>query len=233
MPFAARIFFALGLMAVAAPVSAQAPTPTAPGPTAAAPAPPPVKMPPKMTAPEARLGDPKATVTVVEYASDTCPHCARFAAEVFPDFKKKYVDTGKVLYIFREFPTDPVQLSAAGFLVARCSGEAKYFDVLTTLFQAQKTSKTGLDFLMAGGRAGGLSEDQVKACLSDDEALKALNERVQHAVDVEKIDGTPTFLINGKKMADGEKTMKDFDAALQPLLPATSAKPAAKKRRKA
>jgi len=228
MSFAARILFTLGLLAAAAPALAQTPAPAAPAPAA-----PPVKMPPKMTAPDARLGDPKAKVTVVEYASDTCPHCARFALEVFPDFKKKYVDTGKVLYIFREFPTDPAELSAAGFLVARCSGEAKYFDVLNALFAAQKTAKTGLDFLTAGAKAGGLNEDQLKACLSDQEALKALNDRVQQALNVEKIEGTPTFLLNGKKMAEGEKSLKDFDAALQPLLPAATVQPGAKKRRKA
>ena len=109
-------------------------------------------------------------------------------------------------------------------------GEAKYFDVLNALFQAQGTAKTGLDFLMAGAKVGGLSEDQVKACLNDQEAVKALNARVQHAINVEKIEGTPTFLIDGKKMAEGEKSLKDFDAALQPLLAATPAK-AVKKRR--
>ncbi len=238
MPFA-HLFIALSLAALTAPALAQTPAAqppasapaSAPPATPAKPSAPPVKMPPRMNAPEAHLGNLKAAVTVVEYASDTCPHCARFAAEVFPAFKKKYVDTGKVLYVFREFPTDPANLSVAGFLVARCAGEAHYFDVLSALFQAQTTAKTGLEFLMAGAKAGGLSEDQVKACLTEEDAFKALSERVQHAVDVEKIDGTPTFLINGKKMSAGEKTLQDFDAALQPLLPAKTAKPAVKKRR--
>jgi len=168
---------------------------------------------------------------VVEYASDTCPHCARFAAEVFPAFKAKYVDTGKVLYSFREFPTAPVELSAAGFVLARCAGEGKYFDVVNALFQAQK-AETGREFLMAGAKAGGLDEDQIKACLDDPAALAELNARVKQAADVEKIDGTPTLIVNGVKMKEGEKTLKDLDAAIEPLLHATPHK-AARKRRNA
>ncbi len=209
-------------MAAAAPSMAQATPPPSVSPI--------VKLPPRFTAPEYRMGDHNAPVTVVEYASDTCPHCARFAAEVFPAFKAKYIDTGKVLYVFREFPTDPADLSVAGFLVARCAGEAKYFDVLNALFQVQSTAKTGLDFLMAGAKVGGLSEDQVKACLNDPDAIKALNDRVQQAVNVEKIEGTPTFLIEGKKMAAGDKSLKDFDAVLQPLLAAKPVKTAKKRR---
>ena len=191
----------------------------------------PVRMPAKMTASEFHLGDPKAKVTLVEYASDTCPHCARFANEVFPAFKAKYVETGKVQYIFREFPTDPVELSAAGFVVARCAGESKYFDVVNALFQAQHSSTTGKDFLLAGAKAGDLNEEQVKTCLNDTSAVADLNTRVQHAIDVEKIDGTPTFILNGKKLESGEKTLKDLDAAIEPLLPPTTAKPLRKRRK--
>ena len=83
------------------------------------------------------MGDPHAKVTVAEYASDTCTHCARFEEEVFPAFKAKYVDTGKVRYVFHEFLTPPEQVSAAGFLVARCAGKDKYFQVLDAIFRAQ------------------------------------------------------------------------------------------------
>jgi len=184
-----------------------------------------------MTAPEYRLGNPNAKVVLVEYASDTCPHCARFAAEVFPTFKKKYVDTGKVLYIFREYPTDPVQISAAGFVLARCTGQAHYYDVINALFQAQTTSTTVLDFLLSGAKAAGLNEAQMKACLSVKEAFDDLNARVRTAEDVAKIRGTPTFLLNGVKLSDGEKTMKQLDDALAPLLakrPAKRAHPSGK-----
>jgi protein-disulfide isomerase len=204
----------------ASPAPASAPN-TAPPATAPA-----VAMPaPRMTAPEYRMGNPKAKVTVIEYASDTCPHCARFAAEVFPAFKAKYVDTGQVLYIFREFPTDPAQLSAAGFVMARCAGEAKYFDVVNALFKAQPTAKSGLDFLMAGAKVGGLSEDQVKACLDNPAGITDLNARVQNAVNVEKIDSTPTLIVNDKKLNNTtEITFKDLDAAIAPLLAPTTSK---------
>jgi protein-disulfide isomerase len=225
------LLIVVGLGAASLPALAEPPA----GPTAGAlsPAAPTVHMPgPRMTAPEYQMGDPKAKVTVVEYASDTCPHCAKFAAEVFPAFKKKYVDTGKALYIFREFPTAPAELSAAGFVMARCAGQDKYFDVVNALFKAQTTAKTGLDFLMAGGKVGGLSEDQVKACLEDPAGLADLNARVQTAVNVEKVNGTPTFIVNGKTLDEGEKTMKDMDAAIAPLLSPTKTK-AVQKHRKA
>jgi protein-disulfide isomerase len=188
-------------------------------------------MPPKMTETEYRMGNPKAKVTLVEYASDTCPHCARFAAETFPAFKAKYVDTGKVLYIFREFPTDPVQVSAAGFVIARCAGYSKYFDVVTTLFQSQKLG-TAREFLLAGAKAGGLSEAQVQACLDDPTAGPDLEARVDNAIKVEKIDSTPTLIVNGKKLDNStEKTLKDLDAAIEPLLIPKKAKVASKRRK--
>jgi protein-disulfide isomerase len=232
--FLRNLLLVLGMATIAGAALAAPPaaSPTPEPAPAASPAPPApaVRLPPRMTESDYRLGDPKAKVTMVEYASDTCPHCARFAGEVFPAFKAKYVDTGKVLYIFREFPTDPVQLSAAGFLVARCSGYDKYFDVVNALFQAQKTAKSGLDFLMGGAKVGGLSEDQAKACLDNPTALADLNKRVENAANVEKIDGTPTFVVNGKKLPDGEKTIKDLDAAIEPLLPATTTKAVQKRR---
>jgi protein-disulfide isomerase len=218
-----RALFILSLAVLAGPALADPPA------SVAAPPAPAVALPQRMTAPEFHLGDPKAKVTVVEYASDTCPHCARFAAEVFPTFKAKYVDTGKVLYVFREFPTQPVQVAAAGFVVARCAGEGKYFAVVNALFQAQNADN-GRDFLMAGAKAGGLNEDQVKACLDDRAAAADLNARVQQAIDVEKIEGTPTFIVNGVKLKDGEKTLTDLDAAIEPLLASTPHKAARKRR---
>src|SRR6201996_4270527 len=83
------------------------------------------------------LGDPHARVTVIEYASASCPHCARFNNEVFPAFKAKYIDTGKIHYVFREFLTEPVEVAAAAFLTARCAGKDKYFSVLDAVFKAQ------------------------------------------------------------------------------------------------
>src|ERR1700744_6017788 len=84
------------------------------------------------------LGNPDARVTVIEYASASCPHCAHFNNEVFPAFKAKYIDTGRVHYVFREFLTAPAEIAAASFLIARCAGRDKYFSVLDSIFRGQE-----------------------------------------------------------------------------------------------
>ena len=166
------------------------------------------------------LGNPAAKVTVVEYASAACPHCAAFNNEIFPDFKKKYIDSGKVHYVFREYLTPPVQVAAAGFLLARCAGKDKYFSVLDAVFRAQNEMFTSGDVhgvLLRIAQSAGLTEDQFTACISDEKSIKALQDRVQKAQTVDKVDSTPTFVINDKKYV-GEQTMAQFDAAIQPLL---------------
>ena len=174
-----------------------------------------------MTAPEMGMGDAKAKVTVTEYASDTCSHCADFNAKTFPAFKAKYIDTGKVNYVFREFLTPPEQVSAAGFLLARCAGKDKYFQVVDAIFRAQPEMFSTGDahgVLLRIAQSAGLSETQFNACVQNDASLKALAGRVQAAQDQAHIEATPTFLVNGKSLTPGEKTMADFDTALQPLL---------------
>lgn len=169
---------------------------------------------------EMSLGDPKAKVTMIEYASASCPHCARFNNDVFPEFKKKYVDTGKVRYVFREYLTAPVQVAAAGFLLSRCAGKDKYFAVLDSIFRAQEEMFTSGDYrgvLLRIAQSTGMNEDQFTKCITDEKALKALNERVQNAATKDKIESTPTFVINGKKL-EGEQTMAQFDAVIEPLL---------------
>ena len=168
------------------------------------------------------MGNPKAPVTVIEYASASCPHCARFNNNVFPDFKKKYLDTGKVHYVFREFLTEPVQVAGAGFLLARCAPKDRYFQVLDDFFHGQaKMYETGdiKSLLLSAGKNAGMSEDQVMACFKDEAAAKALNERVMRHAN-EGVDSTPTFVINGTKLADldHEAVLADLDAAIQPLL---------------
>ncbi len=175
-----------------------------------------------MTAPEMGMGDAGAKVTVTEYASDTCSHCADFNAKTFPAFKAKYIDTGKVHYVFREFLTSPEQVSAAGFLLARCAGKDKYFQVVDAIFRAQpEMFRTGdaHGVLLRIAQSAGLSETQFNACVQSDASLKALASRVQAAQDQAHIEGTPTFLVNGKQLGvAGEKTMADLDGAIQPLL---------------
>jgi protein-disulfide isomerase len=166
------------------------------------------------------LGNPKAKVTVIEYASLACGHCAHFNNEVFPAFRKKYIDTGKVHYVYREFLTDPVAVAAAAALTARCAGPKGYFDVIDAFFKGQEEMfRTGKarDNLMRAGKAGGLSETQVDACLKNEAAQKALSARVQRYINVEKINATPTIVINGKRL-EGGHDMAALDAAIAPLL---------------
>lgn len=160
----------------------------------------------KFTAPEYVLGDAKAKVTVVEYLSNTCSHCAHFDQTYFPEIKKAYVDTGKVKWVIREFLTDPVQVSAPGFVLARCAGRDKYWGVVESLFATQaELFKSGdaRGYLYKTGKAAGMTDAQINTCLADDQAYKDLNARVEKAVNQNKITGTPTFVVNGKQLQPG------------------------------
>ncbi len=163
------------------------------------------------------LGNPKAKVKLVEYASLSCTHCAVFNNEVFPAFKKKYIDTGKVHYTLREILTPPAQVAAAGYLTARCAGKDNYFTVVDAVFRGHdEMVRTGdaRAVLVAAAQAGGLSEAQFEACLSDDAALQALNARVSRNAKQGEIAGTPTFVFNGVKVKEGEMTAAELDAAV-------------------
>lgn len=171
-----------------------------------------------LLAEEVALGNPKAKVTVVEYASAACPHCARFNNDVFPAFKKKYVDTGKVRYVFRELLTDPVPFAGTAFMMARCAGESKYFDVLNDVFQQQTAIYQSGDLsggLLKIGLKYGMDKDKLNACM-DEKAVNALNARVEKA-NKDGVDSTPTFVIAGNKSV-GEKSLDDLSAAIDPLL---------------
>ena len=163
------------------------------------------------------LGDPNAKVKMVEYASLTCSHCGTFNNDVFPAFKAKYIDTGKVHYTFKEFLTPPNEVAAAGFLTARCAGKDKYFNVTDAIFHAQQEMFTTGDMrgvLLRTAQSAGMTEEQFNACITDEAALKALNERVEKAIKVDKINATPTFVINGKKVKEGEVSLAELDAAV-------------------
>ncbi len=165
---------------------------------------------------EMTMGKADAKVTVIEYASASCSHCAAFNAEVFPAFKTKYIDTGKVKYVFREFITPPAELAAAGFLTARCAGKDKYFSVLDGVFRSQEEIFRTGDMrspLVRVAKSAGMTEEQFMACVSDEKALKALAARVEKFAKQDNISGTPTFIINGKKL-DGEQNLTAFDTAI-------------------
>ena len=162
------------------------------------------------------LGSPKAKVQVVEYASLSCPHCARFNAEVFPAFKARWVDTGQVRYTLREMLTPPAEVAAAGFLMARCAGPAKYFKVVDEVFrsQARWTEDANIKpIFLEIARNNGLTDAQFEACLTDPKGLAGLNARVKAALDA-GVDSTPTFFVNGKKVGEGEMSLEQLDAAI-------------------
>jgi protein-disulfide isomerase len=163
------------------------------------------------------LGNPKAKVTVVEYASASCPHCARWDMEVFPAFKAKYVDSGRVRYTLKEYLTDPEALAAAGFLLARCAGKDRYFPVLDAVFKGQEQMVQSGDvrgvLAKIAKDPGGMTEAQLDACMRDTAAEKALAARVDRHLHVDKVTSTPTFIINGRR-TEGEMSLPELDAAI-------------------
>jgi len=173
----------------------------------------------KVTADDMTMGNPNAKVTVVEYASVACPHCAKWNEEVFPAFKAKYIDTGKVLYVSREALTGEPRLANAGAMLARCAGKDKYFQVTDAIYHAQASIFQTGDIrgeLLTIAQAAGMSEDQFNSCLSDENAAKSA-ERIDKLMKADKIEGTPTFIVNGKKVGSeegGERSLADLDAAI-------------------
>ncbi|WEK56996.1 MAG: DsbA family protein [Candidatus Brevundimonas phytovorans] len=145
-----------------------------------------------------------AKVTVVEYASVTCGHCAVWNEEVWPEFKTKYVDTKKVRYVFREFPTPPQDIAVAGFLIARCAGPDKYFDVVHDIMASQKEWMAGVaprTTLFRAAAAAGLSQEQTETCIRDKAAIEEMSNRIKAGIDA-GVTGTPTFIVNGTKVVD-------------------------------
>jgi len=172
-----------------------------------------------VSADEMSLGNPQAKVTVVEYASVACPFCARFNNEVFPAFKAKFIDTGKVHYVFREMMVGSggeISMGAAGFLMARCAGKDRYFSMLDQIFRAQQSIYQSGDLrggLLEIARANGMSEQEFTSCVSDDKSLIALNERSERAAK-DGVGSTPTFIINGKKAFEAVPTPEQLEAAV-------------------
>ncbi len=150
------------------------------------------------------MGAPEgAKVTVVEYASPTCPHCALWQANTWPAFKAAYVDTSKVRYVFRELPTPPAEVAAAGFLLARCAGPDKYFDVIHAIMESQTEWRAGgnpRDSLIRIAGGVGIDPNEFTACVTNPEAIAALETRVKAATDAGVIN-TPTFFVNGRQVS--------------------------------
>jgi protein-disulfide isomerase len=170
--------------------------------------------------PDMALGPKDAAVTITEYASMTCPHCAAFNEQVFPKIKSEYIDTGKVRYIFREFPLDIK--AAAGSMLSRCIAKddaPKYFAVTDMLFRQQNdwVMKNTTETLTRIGKQAGLTQQQVEACLKDQALLDKIAADQKYASDILKVDSTPTFFINGEKIK-GETSFEEFAKKINPLL---------------
>jgi protein-disulfide isomerase len=158
------------------------------------------------------LGQANAPVTLIEYASSTCPHCADFHADVFEQLKTNYIDTGKVRYVFREFPTAPAPVAVAGFQLARCGGASpeQYFTRLGEVFRQQRSGALFASGTMEGvrqkfieiGSAAGLSQDQVMQCITDDEGAERVRRIVEAGNRDFGVSATPTFVLNGRKVED-------------------------------
>lgn len=163
------------------------------------------------------LGDARAPVTLIEYASMTCPHCANFHETTYPEIKKKYIDTGKVRFIFREFPLDP--LAAAGSMLARCAGDNKFFPMIEALFAQQKdwVVQKPLEPLFAIARQAGFTQQSFDECLANQQILNGLEETRTRAAGKLNVNSTPTFFINGK-IHRGGLTMEEFEKLAAPHL---------------
>ena len=170
--------------------------------------------------PDMALGPANAPVTITEYASMTCPHCAAFNENVFPKIKAAYIDTGKIRYVFREFPLDIK--AAAGSMLSRCIAKddaAKYFAVTDLLFkqQGEWVLKNTTEALTRIGKQAGLSQSQVESCLKDQALLDKIAADQKYASEVLKVNSTPTFFINGV-MIKGETSFEEFDKRIKALL---------------
>ncbi len=169
------------------------------------------------------LGNADADITLVEYASLTCGHCASFHASVYPSIKEKYIDTGKIKFVFRELPTPPHDRSLIASLLARCTtdkgGDKAYFVMTDALFKTQSAWAFGNDpigELQKIATQAGMNNDAMKACLDRQEILDVINDNVKDAGERYKISSTPNFVLNGEKL-----TLKNFAQLDEELAKAT------------
>ena len=164
------------------------------------------------------LGEADAPVTVVEYASMTCSHCAAFHERTWPALKENYVETGKIRFILREFPFDP--RAAAAFMLARCAPEGKYFPMVDVLFDRQKdwafveNARTPLENI---AKLAGFTQESFEACLTNQELLDDINAVRERGASEFGVDATPTFFIEGRKYS-GAMSIEQMSAIIDPLL---------------
>jgi protein-disulfide isomerase len=164
------------------------------------------------------LGDPDAPVTLIEYASLTCPHCAQFHTEILPDLKERYIATGKVRLIYRDFPLDERALMAAA--LAHCAGPDRYFGFLDVLFETQSSWAQAGDYLAALrrlGKLGGMSDAQIDQCLADQELIDGILQTRLDGQNDHQVSSTPTLVINGT-VYPGSRSIEALSEVIDPLL---------------
>jgi protein-disulfide isomerase len=166
--------------------------------------------------PDLVQGSPSAPITIIEYASMTCSHCAAFHETTWPELKSKYVDTGRVRFILREFPLDP--LAAAAFMLARCAGPDKRNLLVDQLFSRQKSwafVDDPIESLFAVAERVGMSQADFESCLKNQDLYAKINQSRKRAAEALSIESTPTFFVDGRKLT-GEQAITDFDQIIDP-----------------
>jgi len=168
---------------------------------------------------ERQLGPDNAPVTIIEYASTTCPHCATFHKTTLPELKKRYIDTGKVRLIFREFALNP--LDAGAVMLARCLDKDKYFDFVDVLFRQQEqwVVQKPIEPLLTIAKQAGFSRESFDACLKNQKLLDGIEAQRNRASEKFGVNSTPTFFINGK-IARGSLTIEEIEKEIKPYLDA-------------
>ena len=173
---------------------------------------------PKLFDDDRILGDPNAPVTIVEYSSLTCPHCASFHRDTLPELKKQYIDTGKVRLVYRDFPFD--RLGATAAMLARCVDEPRFFKFVDALFAKQEEWSRAQDpfsALAAIGKLGGIGQQQFNACMENEAQLDTILERRLEGEQTFQVQATPTFLINGTKV-EGAQSFESFKDVIESKL---------------
>ena len=167
---------------------------------------------------EKKIGDKEASIKIVEFASLTCGHCAKFHNEVFPKIKKNYIDNGKIFFTYQDFPLDKFALKAS--VIARCSGKEKYFSFLKVLYKKQKDwtrSQDPFKSLLKIAKLGGLKNDEIKVCVSNKSIEDGILKKRLNSTKKFEIKATPTIYINGKKY-NGDLTFEALKLKLDSLI---------------
>ena len=163
------------------------------------------------------LGDPAAPVEIVAYESLTCPHCAAFHRETYDALKERYIDTGKVRFVYRDFPLDGTALRAS--MLARCTSPEQFFGMIEVLYRSQQSWARNHDAVGALGQVGrlaGVNDRTFEACMANEELLNGIVQMRQTGTDA-GVSSTPTFFINGT-LYPGNRSIEDFAAIIEPLL---------------